>query len=176
MLSHPSPHFWSAPNTGRRRIRRIFPREWFVKSAHGLSFVYERCIRVREDEGRSHRQSVAAITRCQLQSVAAITRCSGKSSNQKAPRAYVYVKRFGDVVLYCMYGCMLVIHVCLWVCMWGMYVCVCNVVTCVCMYIRSCFKAAIQKTWKVCNDFQNKLICVNVMQFRMLFIMLLSTL
>ena len=46
---------------------------------YGPPFVYKRCFRVCEDEGRSHLQSVAAITRCHLQSVAAITRCSGKS-------------------------------------------------------------------------------------------------
>ena len=41
----------------------------------------DRGIIMLKDEGRSHLQSVAAITRCPLQSVAAITRCSGKSWN-----------------------------------------------------------------------------------------------
>jgi len=56
--------------------------QWEVlESPNGPSFVYKRCFRVCDDEGRSHLQSVAAITRCHLQSVAAITRCTGKSWN-----------------------------------------------------------------------------------------------
>ena len=41
----------------------------------------KRCFRFCENEGRSHFQSVAAITRCHLQSVAGTTRCRGKSWN-----------------------------------------------------------------------------------------------